>query len=129
MSPLLVVELARKVNELILREAGHAAPVNGNGALTSASAGDQAAGGGGADMQVLRAVALHQCCVCHEHLGQRSTALTEARRALKLARHVLPSDDHLIARLHHIESSMKVPVDFSRPSTSPATVGAVAAGL
>ena len=42
------------------------------------------------DVEVLRAVALYHCCVCHWHLRQFSSALTEARRARKLARKQTP---------------------------------------
>ena len=37
------------------------------------------------DLNILRALALHQLCVTHEHLGQKITALKEVRRGYKLA--------------------------------------------
>ena len=37
------------------------------------------------DLTVLRVIAHHNCCVCHEHLKRHSLAMQEARRALRLA--------------------------------------------
>ena len=58
------------------------------------------------DLQVLRAVASHNCCASHEFLGKFATAHTEARRAFKLASEVLPADDGLVRRLQMVESSV-----------------------
>ena len=77
------------------------------------------------DSRVLRAVALHQCCVCHEHLGQNTTALSEARHARRLVRGVLPEDDTLVVRLGAMERSIGNALSKSetiRPSTSPTSV-------
>lgn len=98
------------------------------------------------DLGVLRAVALHQLAVCHEHLGQNSAALKGAGRALKLARKpatstqhppiypritlllqlsvpagsLLPHDDVLVTRLCDLEQSLaaaKVDGAVERPKT------------
>lgn len=57
-------------------------------------------------IEVLRAVASHQSCVCHEHLGQYTTAFAEAQRAHRLAREVLPADDALMIRLQSVKVSI-----------------------
>ena len=60
------------------------------------------------DVAVLRALAHHNCCVCHEHLGRTSLALQEARRATRLARAVLEEDDPLLQQLEATEESVGV---------------------
>jgi hypothetical protein len=67
-------------------------------------------------VQVLRAMALHNCCASNEFLGKFSTAQTEARRAYRLAREVLPADDGLVQRLQFVELSVeqKVYETFSK---------------
>ena len=70
-------------------------------------------------LQVLRAMALHNCCASNEYLGKFGTAQTEARRAHRLAREVLPADDGLVQRLQFVEMSVdhKVNDTFSRSMT------------
>ena len=60
------------------------------------------------DVAVLRALAHHNCCVCHEHMGRTSLALQEARRATRLARAVLEEDDLLLQQLEATEESVGV---------------------
>ena len=60
------------------------------------------------DVAVLRALAHHNCCVCHEHLGRTSLALQEARRATRLARAVLEEHDPLLQQLEATEESVGV---------------------
>ena len=58
------------------------------------------------ELAALRAVALHNCCACHEFLGQYTAALTQARRALRLAEKALPEGDSLLERLRSVEEAV-----------------------
>ena len=74
-----------------------------------ASSGDGASeikGVEGKDLDVLRAIALHNCCACHEFLGQFSHALVAARRALKVATSALSPSDELLTRLSAVAQSV-----------------------
>lgn len=64
-------------------------------------------------VEVLRAVALHNCCASHEFLGQHSTALAEARKAYRLASAALPGEDPLVSRLRDVEASVEQKVNSS----------------
>ena len=87
--------------------------------LESAMEGMQEGGASGAAIravQVLRAVALHNCCASHEFLHQYSTARIEARKAYRLASEVLPADDGLVRRLQSVEISVEQKVRDTLPS-------------
>ena len=58
------------------------------------------------EKQVMRAVALHNCCACYEHLGQYSFALQAARRALRIAATVDPLEEGLMKRLVAVEKAV-----------------------
>ena len=58
------------------------------------------------DRETHRALALHNCCVCHEHLGQLSYAQLTAHAALQAAKVVLPEGDPLLLRLENVTDSM-----------------------
>ena len=58
------------------------------------------------DRQVHRAMALHNCGVCHEHLGQLSHARLAADEALAAAKSVLLDGDSLLRRLEDVVASL-----------------------
>ena len=49
----------------------------------------------GTELLELRMMALHNCCACHEHLGQHDLALLEVRRALDYAKQATHSGTSL----------------------------------
>ena len=57
-------------------------------------------------LDVMRAIAHHSICTCHEHLDQYEPALVEASHARRLARAALPAEDPLLARLTQTEASI-----------------------
>ena len=71
------------------------------------------------DAGVLRAMALHNCCVYHEFLGQHATALVEARKACRVGRHALADDDPLMLRLVSVEESIAQRVASSEVHSRP----------
>ena len=90
------------------------ATAGGPAALEAAGGGEGGGGGGGggggsssgADWEVLRAIALHNCCACHEFLGQFSMAHQQAKRALKVAEAALGAGDELLTRLSAVVRSV-----------------------
>ena len=58
------------------------------------------------ERQTHRAMALHNCCVCYEHLGRLSNARHAAHEALGAARAVLPSSDPLLHRLEDVARAL-----------------------
>lgn len=57
------------------------------------------------DRAALLAIAFHDCCCCHEYLGQPSHAKLAASRALRVANKALPADDRLRRRLERVMES------------------------
>ena len=68
------------------------------------------------ELAALRAIALHNCCACHEFLGQYTAALTQARRALRLAEKALPEGDSLLERLRSVRLAASASSSSARGS-------------
>lgn len=78
------------------------------GTSTGTGGGDGSSGrAAGGDLGVLRAIALHNCCACHEFLGQFSLALLAATRALRAAEAALPPGDPLLSRLRTVAATVE----------------------
>ena len=82
-------------------------PINGGGNVeSSASLAGSVVAMSNEERETHRAMALHNCCVCYEHLGRLSSAREAAQEALGAARAVLPPGEPLLRRLDEVARSL-----------------------